>query len=270
MIQRVDDLFRSIELDKPGERIVCLVPSITETLSALGAGERVVGVTEFCVHPREQVHGKAKVGGTKNVSVEKILSLNPDLVIANVEENRKHHIDKLEKAGLRVFVTYPRTVDGCLKMIADVAALAGAQEAGAALCRSIESARAEVQASMRDSRPRVLCPIWKNPYMTINRDTFVDSVIRTSGGENIFEDKPQRYPGFTLQEVLEKKPEVILLPTEPYSFTEADKADYLSLGTGVPAVRDGRIHIVEGELLSWYGPRLPRALRELSALLRGA
>jgi ABC-type Fe3+-hydroxamate transport system substrate-binding protein len=106
--------------------------------------------------------------------------------------------------------------------------------------------------------------------MTINRDTFVDSVIRTSGGENIFEDKPQRYPGFTLQEVLEKKPEVILLPTEPYSFTEADKADFLSLGTGVPAVRDGRIHIVEGELLSWYGPRLPRALRELSALLRGA
>jgi ABC-type Fe3+-hydroxamate transport system substrate-binding protein len=270
MIHRVDDLLRLAELEGPAERIICLVPSITETLFALGAGDRVVGITEFCVHPREHVQAKAKVGGTKNVSVEKILSLNPDLVIANVEENRKHHMDKLEKAGLKVFVTYPKTVRGCLKMIADVAALAGAEEEGLALCRSIECARAEVQASLPSVRPRVLCPIWKNPYMSINRDTFVDSVIRDAGGENVFGDKPKRYPGFTLPEVLEKKPEVILLPTEPYRFTEADKADFESLGNDLPAVRDLRIHIVEGELLSWYGPRLPRALREVSVLLRGA
>jgi len=103
--------------------------------------------------------------------------------------------------------------------------------------------------------------------MTINRDTFVDSVLRAAGGENVFADKAERYPRFTLDEVLERKPEVILLPTEPYHFGPADTSDFAALGARVPAVRDGRMYIVEGELLSWYGPRLPRALREISALL---
>lgn len=268
MIQRTDDLGRVVELDRPAERIVSLVPSITETLFALGAGAQVVGVTVYCVHPEEQVRTRTRVGGTKNIAVQTILELAPDLVIANVEENRRQQIAALEQAGLRVFVTFPRTVDGCIKMIADVAALAGAGQQGEVLIGAVEQARAEVRAAARAVPARVLCPIWKNPYMTINRDTYVDSVIRTCGGENVFAEKAERYPRFTLQEVVEKKPEVVLLPTEPYCFTPADRADFAALGADVPAARDGRIHIVEGELLSWYGARLPRALREISALLR--
>lgn len=264
MIRRLDDLGRLLELPARAERIVCLVPSITETLFALGAGAQVVGVTDYCIHPAEGVRGKKKVGGTKNVAVDRVLALRPDLVIANAEENRRHIFERLESGGVRVFVTFPRTVDGCIKMIADVAALTAKEEGGGALIRSIESARLEVHARSRRSRLRVLCPIWKDPYMTVNQDTFVDSVIREAGGENVFAGQSERYPVFTLAEAAARSPEVIILPTEPYHFTESDKQDFIALGAGVPAVRDDRIHIVEGELLSWYGPRLPRALLTLS------
>ena len=121
----------------------------------------------------------------------------------------------------------------------------------------------EARAHPAQSRSRVLCPIWKAPYMTVNRDTFVDSVILESGGENVFAGHAERYPVFTLAEAAERRPDLIILPTEPYHFTDSDKEDFRALGAGVPAVRDGRIHIVEGELLSWYGPRLPRALLTL-------
>lgn len=262
----IDDLGRQIRLDAPAERIVCLVPSITETLFAFGAGDRVVGVTQYCIHPSDGVAGKPKVGGTKNIFVEKILSLEPDLVIANAEENRKHQIDKLENTGLRVFVTFPKTIDGCLKTMRDVAFLTAAETVAAPILADIEAARADATLRIRDPRPSVLCPIWKNPYMTINRDTFVSSVIRESGGANIFDSASERYPKFSLDEAVRLKPEVIILPTEPYYFKEADKADFDSLDD-VPAVRNGRIHVVEGELLSWHGPRVARALRHLSALL---
>ncbi len=267
MIEVTDDLSRTIRLDSPARRIVCLVPSITETLFALGAGPAVVGITDFCIHPQEEVRTRAKVGGTKNFDTERVLDLGPDLVIANAEENRRHQIERLEQAGLKVFVTFPRTIDGCMKMIADMASLTGGAGPARRLLESIENARSEALASAMSPPRRVLCPIWKNPYMTINRDTFVDSVIRGCGGRNIFEDGVDRYPQFTLEEAARRSPEVVLLPTEPYHFTEDDFPGFEEMGKGVPAVRNHHIHIVEGELLSWYGPRLPRALSVISRVM---
>jgi len=268
MIELIDDLSRPMRFEHPGRRIVCLVPSITETLFALGAGEHIVGITDYCVHPQAEVGAKPKVGGTKNFFVDKVLELKPDLVVANAEENRRHQVDKLEQAGLKVFVTFPKTVDGCLKMIADMASLTGTEHAALPILASIKEARADALSLAADPPPRVLCPIWKDPYMTINHDTFVDSVIRNSGGRNIFEDSTDRYPRFTLEEAAARRPEVILLPTEPYHFAELDLAEFKALGVDVPAIRNRRVHIVEGELLSWYGPRLSRALGALSLLLR--
>jgi len=268
MIERVDDLGEVMRLEGPARRIICLVPSITETLFAFGAGPGVVGITDYCVHPLQEVQAKTKIGGTINLAVEKIVSLDPDLVIANAEENRKHQIEKLRAAGVKVFVTFPRTVDECLKMMGDVAALTGTEEAAAPLLHSIEQARKEARISAPLSPPAVFCPIWKNPYMSINHDTFVDNIIREAGGRNIFSDTPQRYPQITLAEAARKKPDIIILPTEPYRFVEAEKAEFEVMGQEVPAIRNRRIHIVEGELLSWYGPRVARALRKLSALFR--
>lgn len=270
MIVRSDDLGRTVALERPARRIVCLVPSITETLFALGAGDSVAGITDYCVHPASEVGSRAKVGGTKTLDHEAILSLQPDLVIANAEENRKHQIQKLTEAGLKVFVTFPKTVDGCLKMISDAAALTATEARGEEILRDIEAARNEAAALAVTPAPLVLCPIWKDPYMTINRDTFVDAVLRASGGRNVYEDHPERYPKFELAELREKRPSVIILPTEPYRFRQEDLAEFESLGAEIPAVRDRRIHIVEGELLSWYGPRVARALRRLAQLLRGA
>ena len=266
MIDLVDDMGRQVKLGGPAARIVCLVPSITETLFALGAGDRVVGVTQYCIHPFDGVSDKSKVGGTKNIFVEKILSLQPDLVIANTEENRKHQIAKLENLGSRVFVTFPKNIDGCLKMIRDVAFLTATETAAAPILAAIEAARAEAKLRIREPRPSVLCPIWKNPYMTINRDTFVSAVIRESGGTNVFDSASERYLKFSLEEAAGLKPDVILLPTEPYRFQEVDKADFEAFDS-IPAVLSGRIHLVEGELVSWYSPRVSSALRRFSALL---
>jgi ABC-type Fe3+-hydroxamate transport system substrate-binding protein len=270
MIERIDDLSRVVRIEWPAQRIVCLVPSITETLFALGTGARIVGLTDYCIHPENQVSNKPRVGGTKNFFVHKVLELQPDLVIANAEENRRHQVEKLEADGLAVFVTFPKSVDGCLKMIEDMAALTGTEGTGRVLRSAIRQARADARSHAPDPPLRVLCPIWKDPYMTVNHDTFVNSVIRESGGRNVFEDSPDRYPEFTLKEATARQPEIILLPTEPYHFSEGDKAGLRELGLDVPAIRNGRVHIVEGELLSWYGPRLARALQEISALFRPA
>jgi ABC-type Fe3+-hydroxamate transport system substrate-binding protein len=262
----MDDLGREVVLPGPARRIICLVPSITETLFAFGAGDRVAGVTDYCIHPAAGVAGKPRLGGTKNADLDKILGLRPDLVIANVEENRRHQIQKLENAGITVFVTFPKTVDGAVKMMRDMAALTDAFEAAEPVLRDIEEAQAVLQSRAPTVRPRVLCLIWKNPYMSINRDTFVDSIMRECGGRNVFEDRVERYPVIDISDAAAQSPEVILLPTEPYHFVESDKPEFDALGD-VPAVRNGRVHIVEGELLSWYGPRIPRALREVSALI---
>ncbi len=266
-MQIPDDLGRTIELDGPAQRIVSLVPSITETLFALGTGDRLVGVTKYCIHPADGVRDKVKVGGTKTLHIEMIISLKPDLVIANAEENRKHQVKKIEEAGLAVFVNFTKTVQGCLKLIRDLGILTGSERTAGAIILSIQEAVKEAEARHLQPAPRVLCPIWKNPYMSINKDTFVDSVLSAAGGRNVFADHPERYPKFVLEGLLRKQPEIIILPTEPYHFVQADKTDFEALGLEVPAVRNKQIYIVEGELLSWYGPRVARALKELSSLL---
>jgi ABC-type Fe3+-hydroxamate transport system substrate-binding protein len=266
MIERKDDLSRTIRLETPARRIVSLVPSITETLFALGAGDRVTGITDYCVHPAAEVCLKNRVGGTKNFDIQKVLALTPDLIIANAEENRRHQVEFLERAGLPVFVTFPKSVAGCVKMIADMAALTSSERSAEAILNAIETALDAARLRAPDPPVRVLCPIWRDPYMTINGDTFVDSVIRSCGGSNIFEDSAERYPEFRLEEAACRMPEVILLPTEPYHFTEDDIHVFAAMGNDIPAVRHRRIHVVEGELLSWYGPRLARALAEVSAI----
>jgi ABC-type Fe3+-hydroxamate transport system substrate-binding protein len=153
-------------------------------------------------------------------------------------------------------------------MIADMAALTASESAAQPMLAAIEQERTMALAAALDPPPRVLCPIWKNPYMTISGDTFADSVIQCCGGRNIFRDSAERYPQFTLEEASRRQPDVVLLPTEPYHFTAADIPGFREMGEEVPAIRNRRMHIIEGELLSWYGPRLARALPVISALLR--
>lgn len=246
----------------PAWRIVSLVPSWTELLFALGAGERLVGVTDYCVHPAEARARAVAVGGTKTPRLDRIRALEPDLVIANREENRKLDVERLERAGLPVFVTYARTVPEAAAEIAGLGRLVDRTHEAGALVDEIEAALREPPA---EPPVRAVALVWKEPYMAVGGDCFAHDLLARCGARNPFAAAQRRYPHVTLAELEQAAPEVVLLPTEPYPFGAADREALL--GLACPAARHARIHVVEGELLTWYGPRIPRALRELRALL---
>jgi ABC-type Fe3+-hydroxamate transport system substrate-binding protein len=250
-------------------RIVSLVPSITELLFTLGLEGRIAGVTIFCSEPREQVARTPKVGREKDPDLSRIRALQPDLVIANMEENRRDVVEALRAEGVTVWVTFPRTVAEGIQLIRELGSLTATEATADAMARPLEAALARVLARLAGRpRTRVFCPIWRGPYMTVNRDTYVHEMLETCGGDNVFGASAARYPTVTLEEVRAAAPDVILLPDEPYRFRDAHRADFAPL-RDIPAVRSGRIHLVDGKLLSWYGPRIAEALERLPVLLAG-
>ncbi len=212
---------------------------------------------------------KAKVGREKDPDVDRIRALAPDLVVANVEENRRDVVERLRAAGVPVWVTFPRTVREGIALVRELGEVTGTAARAGPLAADL-TARYAATAEATAARPaaRVFCPIWRGPYMTINRDTYVDDMLRVCGGANVFADRAERYPAVTLAEVAARAPEVILLPDEPYRFRAAHRRDFEPY-PGIPAVATGRVHLVDGKLLSWYGPRIADALARLPALLGG-
>lgn len=258
----------ALVLGRPPARIVSLIPSVTETLFVLGRGDAVVGCTAYCTEPREGLKGMTRVGGEKNPDLAAIRDLGADLVIANMEENRREDVEALRAAGIPVFVTYPRSVEEGIRLVRELATITGADAAGSALADSLAHDLNALRDRLRGRRPaRVFYPIWRNPWMTINQDTYVHAVLSACGGDNVFAARERRYPEVSLDDVAEARPEVILLPDEPYRFRRAHMADFADR-TDIPAVRDGRVRLVDGRLAAWYGPRLAEALRTLPGLLQ--
>jgi ABC-type Fe3+-hydroxamate transport system substrate-binding protein len=271
------------------QRVVSLVPSMTETLFDLGIGDRIVAVTDYCTRPAEQVARLPKVGGTKNPDIEKIIALQPDLVLMNSEENRLPDQQALQAAGIPTWVTEPHTVFDALNILWEVMDVFEAPEMSRRV-REIERSYDYTELAMRseDMRPiAVFVPIWKDPWMTIHRDTFMHDLLSVCGGQNVFSERERlyplradlgeaeplpaddprvvgrdtRYPRVTLQEIEAKKPEVVLLPDEPFPFSEADAATFYELD--IPAAHNRHIYVVDGSLLSWHGTRIAYALQEL-------
>jgi len=266
----VDAAGRRVRLPRYPSRIVSLVPSITETLFALGLEERLVAVTRFCTEPSAGVAAKVRVGGQKDPDLKKIQSLQPDLVIANMEENRREDVDALEAMAIAVYTTYPRTVEQGIAMVRELGSLTGTEGRASAVAASVEAVYRESAEEVRGrKRLRVFCPIWRKPYMSINHDTYVHDVLETCGAINIFADHPDRYPKISLAEVAQRDAEVILLPDEPYPFHPRHLADFQPFEGFIPALATGRVHFVDGKLLSWYGPRIGESLRTLRALFFG-
>jgi ABC-type Fe3+-hydroxamate transport system substrate-binding protein len=262
-----------VSAPRPGERaprrIVSLVPSLTEALFALGLGERVVGVTEWCVHPREAVARIPKVGGTKTPDLHAIRALAPDLVIANREENRRRDVERLEAAGIPVWVTYPRTVREGAALLAELAGLGAPPARVAEVVAPVLDAVAHAEERPPASGPAVFCPIWRNPWMTVGRDTYVHDLIRLCGGRNVFAlHGDRRYPRVSEEEILGAAPEVVLLPDEPYRFDDRDARELRTWA--MPAAREARIHLIDGTLVSWYGPRIRGAIETLRGLFERA
>jgi ABC-type Fe3+-hydroxamate transport system substrate-binding protein len=266
-MQTVDDLGFRVELRERPQRIVSLVPSWTETLFAFGCDEEIVGVTRFCVVPAAAVEPLRKIGGTKNPDVRAILELRPDLVIANAEENRREDIERIREGGIAVFTTYPRTIAAAVESILKLGGLVGREAAADAMAREIVRSVSEIETGLgawNKLRFRVFCPIWKNPWMVFNGDTYAHDVLRMVGFNNIFASAGERYPRTTLAEAIELRPDYVLLPDEPYEFGAKDVDELKPL---LPPALSRRLVLINGRDLHWYGAHMVGGLKSLAALL---
>ncbi|HEY0889076.1 MAG TPA: helical backbone metal receptor [Nocardioides sp.] len=224
-------------------RIVSLVPSITEGLASVDR-DALVGVTDWCTHPADL--DVARVRGTKNPDLAAIRSLEPDVVIANKEENRELDVRRLRDSGVRVEVTDIRSVPDAVAAYEHLFdEVLGWERPG-----WLAEARERWCGPLPPVTRTVAVPIWRDPWMVVGSDTFTGDLLRRLGWENAFADSPTRYPHVTVEEIVEREPDVVLLPDEPYVFTADD---------GPEAFPDLRTELVSGRLITWYGPSLIEA-----------
>lgn len=255
-----DELGTEVEVVDRPTRIVSLVPSLSETLWWFRAGDRVVGLTDYCVAPPHGFPVASRVRGTKNPDVAGIVDLEPDLVIANEEENRRIDVERLRDAGVPVYVTAPRTVAEAARTLAGVGAVIGEEKAGEGLAQDIERSLDQLASQASTSRLSAFCPIWRDPWMATGRDTYAADLLAWTGFEVLPIVEGERYPVVDLADVETLDPDVVLLPDEPYAFGEADRAPFRTW--------NARTRLIDGTQLTWYGPRTPYALAELGRLNR--
>ena len=247
-------------------RIVSLCPSLTELVFDLGHGEELVGRTKFCIHPADRVGAVEKVGGTKNPKIDRIVDLAPDIVLLNEEENRREDAEALERAGVRCHVSFPHTALETAEMVRSIAAAIDARDQGERIAHDIETRHERVKRAAAGRSPvRFAYLIWREPWMTVNGDTFVSALLADAGAENMFATRADRYPVVTPEELAAAEPDAVLLSTEPFPF-KASHADEL---TGLSGVARERMQIVDGELLSWHGSRTPAGIDYAEQVIAG-
>lgn len=280
----VDALGRRVATSAPPRRIVSLVPSETETVCDLVGVERLAGRTRYCVEPAGVIEVVPEIGGTKKADVEAILRLEPDLVLANQEENGRKDVQALVDAGLVVHVSFPHGVAEAIAYLEALAELLHVDSGCAPIARA-RRAYDEAQQALRErsQRVRVFVPIWKDPLMGFDGRTFASDLLDLCGADNVLSDRSRRYPlaadlgraeplspdavgdrdtrypRLRLEEVADRRPEAVLLPDEPYAFGPADVPFFEPLG--VP------VGFIDGKDIFWYGTRLGHALGRTRALI---
>lgn len=237
-------------------RIVSLVPSITELLCDLGLAEQIVGRTGFCIHPREVVRRIPKVGGTKTVDIDKVRALAPTHVIVNVDENEKTTADAIARFVPHLIVTHPLAPLDNLKLYRQIGAAFGREQESEALCARFQAAYDEAKSRSYEMR-NVLYLIWKDPWMTVSRDTYISRTLALFGFDTAPLETTARYPELTLNEPWLASVGLVLLSTEPYAFRERHLQE-ISARLGRPAL------LIDAEMTSWYGSRAIRGLGYLT------
>ncbi len=238
-------------------RIVSLVPSITELVCELGLADQLVGRTGFCIHPKETLNAIPKVGGTKSVNLKKIRELAPTHVIVNVDENRKETADALATFVPNVIVTHPLAPVDNLALYRQIGGAFNREKEAETLCAKFERSLREVEKQQFPAR-KVLYLIWKDPWMTVSRDTYVSRTLALFGMDTLPDSAGARYPELG---DLEVGADTILLSTEPYRFKERHRNE-LQQQTGLP------VRLIDGEMTSWYGPRAIAGLGYLADFAR--
>jgi len=244
---------QNLSSSKVYSHIISLVPSLTELLYYLGLEEEVLAITKFCVHPQKWHQTKTRIGGTKNVNIDLIKRLEPDLIIANKEENVREQVELLSK-DFDIFVSDVNNLTDAINMISFIGALTGKGASALHLRNKIQAKfkRLADETALK-SKIKTAYLIWRNPYMTIGGDTFINDMMAYCEMENIYADS-SRYPQIDLKELPAKKCELLILSSEPYPFKEKHINEIQS---SVPGTK---ILLADGEMFSWYGSRLLKAV----------
>lgn len=253
--QRIQDqMKRELRLYSPPRRIISLVPSITELLHDLGLVNEVVGVTKFCIHPKDWCKSKQHIGGTKKVNFERIAKLEPDLIIGNKEENTKEDINLLEK-NYNVLMTDVNTFEDALEMILLLSKVCNKSKEGVKLHQELLDLKSHYNSTPILS---AIYLIWKDPFFAVGKHTFINDMLSISGFKNLI--TTERYPEISIEEINKLKPKLLLLSTEPYPFDN----NYLK------EIKTKLIHtypvLVDGEMFSWYGSRLKKSFAYFNQL----
>lgn len=249
-----DHLGNSITLNFPPQRIISIVPSQTELLFDLGLDKEIVGISKFCIHPAKQFKQKRKVGGTKSLNRDAIAALQPDLIIGNKEENSQDDIEYLQ-SRYPVWMSDIYTLEDALKTNLDIAKLVDRQAEAEYLNYLISTGFRDLATLAQQNKlnAKVAYAIWKDPYMFAGKNTFIDDIMRFVGLRNVLQT--ERYPELSLQELAIHQPDFIFLSSEPYPFQEKHIAAVQAL------VPQAKILLVDGEMFSWYGSRLVKAVQ---------
>ena len=250
-----DQIGIKITLPERSLRIVSVVPSQTELLSDLGLDEEVVGITKFCIHPNDWFRNKVRIGGTKNLNIEKIIELKPDVVFANKEENNKGDIDELQK-HFPVWTSDIKDLNDALNMIHQIGKICSREKEAKLITEKI---RITLTDSKNTDTLSCVYLIWQNPVMTIGADTFINDMLKRAGFKSLTDDL-ERYPILTEQMLIELNPEYLLLSSEPFPFKDEHIAYYQKL------LPQSKVMKVDGEMFSWYGSRLVKAAGYFSEL----
>lgn len=256
-MQLIDQLGNKLILDKIPKRIVSLVPSQTEYLFDLGLQDSIVGITKFCIHPKDLVRNVKSVGGTKNCRLEIIDHLNPDIIIANKEENTQSDIAYLQHK-YPVYTSDIQTLAASFQMMEDLGMIFNQVAAATRIINTIQITLKEIELKRKNKRAVYF--IWRNPWMTVGNDTFIHEMMHVFGFENIYASKT-RYPEIDLEDLKSITPEYILLSSEPFPFKQRH-IDELKL-----ICPNTKILLVDGEIFSWYGSRLQYAANYFTEIL---
>ncbi len=250
-----DQIGRNLNVNETPRRIISLVPSITELLVDIGLKAQIVGRTKFCVYPKEALKAIPIIGGTKTIHLDRIKQLYPDLIIANKEENQKDQIEALAEK-YPVWISDVPNFDAALDMIAGLGKVLRQETA----CHQIIQQSKALQSSLFPlNRQRAAYLIWRNPYMTIGKDTYIHDLLSVNGFENVFGEQT-RYPTITIEELKAAHPDIILLSSEPFPFKEKHIQELAEHFPDIP------IQLVDGEVFSWYGTRFIKKIEYLRGL----
>ena len=262
-----DSLSRSVTVNSHPKRIVSLAPNITEMIYFLGLGERLVGVTQFSYFPKE-AQKKPKVGVYTDVNIEKVVTLNPDLVIATADGNKKADVEMLEEAGIPVYVVNPRKVYQVLDTIERLGTICGVVERAKHLANRLRERVIRITEAVRDrKRPLIFLVINMKPLMSVNQSTIHHDIIQLAGGRNMTEDQPITYPKLGMEEIIKKGPDAIIISSmEREREFEKVQQEWFQWST-LPAVQKGRVYLIDSDLIDRPAPRIVIGLEEMAKLI---